>query len=158
MGTPSSRTCVCSLRNPRVKTEVNWPAVPVCTTDNPGTSRSASLTRSICFCSISCDVITLTLAGDSSSGISVRVALTITASAVASLGDGVGDGSCARLVIGASVNQIPASQSPQPFCFHITSFPPFFERRTCLAEPHGPRLSFFFLRRSFFVHRTHGHE
>src|SRR5205085_7128886 len=104
------------------------------------------------------DMMTLTLAGDSSSGISVRVALTITASAAASRGDGVGDDSCARQMSGAIVNQIPASQSPQPFCFHITSFPPFVERRTCLAEPHGPRLSFSFLRRSFFAHRTRGHE
>src|SRR6266542_3327596 len=43
---PSSKTCVCSLRNPRVKIEVNWPAVPVWTMDSPGTSRSALLSRS----------------------------------------------------------------------------------------------------------------
>ena len=48
---PSSKTCVCSLRNPRVNTDVNWPAIPVCTTESPGTSRKASLTRWICFCS-----------------------------------------------------------------------------------------------------------
>src|SRR5215475_9047865 len=81
-----------SLGNPRMKTDVNWPAVPVCTTDSPGTSRSASLTRWICFCSISSDVITLTVAGDSSIGISKRVAETTTGSASTSLGEGVGVG------------------------------------------------------------------
>src|SRR5213079_3749158 len=75
----------------------------------------------------------------------------MTSSAWPSTGEAVGDGSCARLISGAVINQIPASQSSRPFCFHITSFPPFFERRTCLAEPHGPRLSFFFSRRSFFA-------
>jgi len=29
-------------------------------------------------------------------------------------------------------------------------FPPFFERGTCLAEPHRPRLSFFFFAKKFF--------
>src|SRR5438034_7051753 len=61
----------------------------------------------------------------------------MTSSAWPSTREAVGDGSCARLISGAVINQIPASQSPRPFCFHITSFPPFFERRTCLAEPHG---------------------
>src|SRR6266446_3408808 len=78
----------------------------------------------------------------------------MTSAAWPSTGEAVGDGSCARLISGAVINQIPASQSPRPFCFHITSFPPFFERRTCLAEPHGPQLSFFFLRRSFFALRS----
>src|SRR5581483_5113307 len=89
MGMPSINTWVCSLRNPRVKTDVNWPAVPVSTTARPGTSRRASLTRSICFCSKSSEVITLALAGDSSRGISKRVAETTIASASASLGEGV---------------------------------------------------------------------
>src|SRR5215470_9722054 len=88
---PSSSTCMSSLGNPRMKTDVNWPAVPVCTTDSPGTSRSASLTRWICFCSISSELITLTVAGDSSSGISKRVAETTIGSASASPG-GVGVG------------------------------------------------------------------
>ena len=26
---------MCSLRNPRINTDVNWPGVPVCTTDKP---------------------------------------------------------------------------------------------------------------------------
>src|SRR5260370_6495866 len=82
---------------------------------------------------------------------SKRVALTITSPASASPIDGVGDASCPRATSGAIVNQIPTSQSPRQFFFHITSFLHFFERRTCLAEPHGPRLSFSFLRRSFFA-------
>src|SRR5438876_6551594 len=83
---------------------------------------------------------------------SKRVAETTTASASASPGDAAGDGSCARQTNGAIVNKILMSQSG--FFLHITSFPPFFERRTCLAEPHGPRLSFFFLRRRFFALRS----
>src|SRR6185369_10769166 len=92
IGIPSSSTCMSWLGNPRMNTEVNWPAVPVCTTDNPGTSRSASLTRWICFCSISSEVITLTVAGDSSSGISKRVAETTIGSASAAPGEDAGAG------------------------------------------------------------------
>src|SRR5207248_10490735 len=57
------------------KTEVSWPAVPLCTTERPGTSRNASATRSICFSSKSCESTTLMLAGDCSSGVSMRVAV-----------------------------------------------------------------------------------
>src|SRR4029077_5333761 len=80
---------------------------------------------------------------------SKRVAETTTASASAAPGDAAGNGSWARQTNGAIVNKILMSQSG--FFLHITSFPPFFGRGTCLAEPHGPRLSFFFLRRSFFA-------
>src|SRR6266480_3838151 len=38
-------------------------------------------------------------------------------------------------MIGASVNQMPTSQSPRPFCFHITRFPPCFARKFFRA-PH----------------------
>src|SRR4051812_5485745 len=100
IGMPSSKTCVCSLRSPRVNTDVNWPGTPVCTTDNPGTSRKASLTRWICFCSNSSELITLALAGDRSRGISKRVADTTTDSTSASAADGVGVVTCAQQMTG----------------------------------------------------------
>ena len=78
---PSSKTCVCSLRNPRVKTEVSWPGCSGLNNREPGTSRKGIATRSICFCSKSSDVITLALAGDWSSGMSKRVAVTTIGSA-----------------------------------------------------------------------------
>src|SRR5260370_25450876 len=59
---------------------------------------------------------------------SKRVALTTTSPASVSPIDGVGDVSCPRATSGAIVNQIPTSQSPRQFFFHITSFLHFFSR------------------------------
>src|SRR6266851_1939271 len=150
---PSSKTCVCSLRKPRVKTEVSCPAVPVCTTDKPGTSRSASATRSVCFCSKSSAVITLMLAGDSSSGIGILVALTTISWFSGSPGEGVGDASWARPRIGAPINRT-TNTDQQGGQFRITSFLHLL-RGGLVACAFRPRLSFFFLRRSFFEPSAH---
>src|SRR6266540_1393367 len=59
--------------------------------------------RSICFCSKSSELITLTLAGDRSSGMSKRVAVTTIGSASISLGEGVGDASWPKQMSGAKM-------------------------------------------------------
>src|SRR2546430_6307277 len=134
---PLSKTCMSWLGRPRMKTDVNWPAVPVCTTDNPGTSRSASLTRSICFCSRSSDVITLTLAGDCSSGISKRVAETTTGSDSAVFSWSVDvdvTASCARSEH-AALTKLNTTNHIGRFRIQVSSNS---ESRTCMAEAASP--------------------
>src|SRR5882757_2131522 len=80
----------------------------------------------------------------------MRVALTTTGWFSISPWDDEGDGVglCARQSVGAVTNK----QTNHHHCgyFHITSFLQFL-RGGLVAEADGPRLSFFFLRRSFFA-------
>src|SRR6266480_4675614 len=84
----------------------------------------------------------------------MRVALTTTGAFSVSAGDGEGDGVglCARQRVGAAMNN-ETNNNQHGGHFHITSFLQFLRGGLVSPKRNRPRLSFFFLRRSFFARR-----